>query len=133
MKKACTNLYICTDDGSYGQKGFVTDMLKGLIEAGNKYDEVIAIGPLIMMKFVAKLTKEYNIKTTVSMNPIMVDGTGMCGGCKIIVDGEIKFACVDGPDFDGHAVDFDQAILSNSRYKEQEKEHLCRIGGENHA
>ena len=101
---------IMTDDGSHGTKGLVTDALKELIEAGNKYDEVIAIGPLIMMKFVCKLTKEYNIKTVVSMNPIMIDGTGMCGGCRLTVGGKTKFACVDGPDFDGHLVDFDEAM-----------------------
>lgn len=115
-------LCIMTDDGSYGAKGLVTNALKELIDSGEKYDEVITIGPLIMMKFVSKLTKEYGIKTTVSMNPIMIDGTGMCGGCRLTVGGETKFACVDGPDFDGHLVDFDEAIERSSMYKPFEKE-----------
>ena len=107
-----------TDDGSHGEKGLVTNALAALIEEGNVYDEVITIGPLVMMKFVCKLTKEHNIPTVVSMNPIMIDGTGMCGGCRLTVGGETKFACVDGPDFDGHLVDFDEAIkrtAANSR------------------
>ncbi len=108
---------IVTDDGSYGQKGLVTDVLKNLVECGEKYDEVIAIGPLVMMKFVCLLTKKIGVKTTVSMNPIMIDGTGMCGGCRLTVGGEMKFACVDGPDFDGHLVDFDEAIRRSSIYK----------------
>ena len=109
--RAVSDRYVLmTDDGSYGDKGLVTDALKALIESGEQYDEVIAIGPLIMMKFVCKLTKEYNIKTVVSMNPIMIDGTGMCGGCRLTVGGETKFACVDGPDFDGHLVGFDEAM-----------------------
>lgn len=119
-----------TDDGSHGTKGLVTDALKELIEAGNKYDEVIAIGPLIMMKFVCKLTKEYDIKTVVSMNPIMIDGTGMCGGCRLTVGGETKFACVDGPDFDGHLVDFDEAMERGTMYKEFEtkkREEVCNL------
>lgn len=119
-----------TDDGSHGTKGLVTDALKELIEAGNKYDEVIAIGPLIMMKFVCKLTKEYDIKTVVSMNPIMIDGTGMCGGCRLTVGGETKFACVDGPDFDGHLVDFDEAMERGAMYKEFEtkkREEVCNL------
>ena len=110
-----------TDDGSYGEKGLVTAALEKLINEGNQYDEVIAIGPLAMMKFVCKLTKQYNIKTIVSMNPIMIDGTGMCGGCRITVGGETKFACVDGPDFDGHQVDFDEAMQRGSIYKEFEQ------------
>ncbi|MDR0986296.1 MAG: sulfide/dihydroorotate dehydrogenase-like FAD/NAD-binding protein [Ruminococcus sp.] len=121
---------IMTDDGSYGQKGFVTDALKAIIERGENLDEVIAIGPLIMMKFVAKLAKEYNIKTTVSMNPIMVDGTGMCGCCRITVGGKTKFACVDGPDFDGFEVDFDEAMSRLSEYKVFEgnaKDHVCNL------
>ncbi len=129
MKAVSTNLYICTDDGSYGTKGFVTDKLKELIEAGNKYDEVIAIGPVVMMKFVSKLTEQYGIKTLVSLNPIMIDGTGMCGGCRVTVDGKIKYACVDGPDFDGHKVDFDELIKRNSAYSKQENEHICRLTG----
>ncbi len=122
-----------TDDGSNGNKGLVTDVLRGLIEEGHKYDLVIAIGPLIMMKFVAKLTKEYGIKTLVSMNPVMVDGTGMCGGCRVTVGGKTKFACVDGPDFDGHEVDFDEAMRRQLMYKSEEKkcseDHTCRMEG----
>ena len=129
MKAVSTNLHICTDDGSYGSKGFVTDKLKELIESGNKYDEVIAIGPVIMMKFISKLTELYGIKTIVSLNPIMIDGTGMCGGCRVTVDGKIRYACVDGPDFDGHKVDFDELMKRNSTYKKQEAEHICRLMG----
>ena len=114
-------MMLMTDDGSHGQKGLVTNALKELIEAGNQYDEVIVIGPLIMMKFVRALTKEYGVKTTVSMNPIMIDGTGMCGGCRLTVGGETKFACVDGPDFDGHLVDFDEAMERGSMYKPFER------------
>lgn len=131
LKANCHHLYITTDDGSLGQQGFVTDVLKQLVENGEQYDEVIAIGPLVMMKFVSLLTKEYNIKTTVSLNPIMVDGTGMCGGCRVTVGGKTKYACVDGPDFDGHAVDFDQAMLRQTTYKNQEAtlvEHHCKGG-----
>ena len=123
-------LSIRTDDGSYGEKGLVTDALKALIDSGEEYDEVIAIGPLIMMKFVCKLTKEYGIKTVVSMNPIMIDGTGMCGGCRLTVGGETKFACVDGPDFDGHLVDFDEAMERASMYKDFERhqhEDTCNL------
>lgn len=131
MESASTRLFVCTDDGSYGIKGFVTNVLKELIEAGNKYDEVIAIGPLPMMKFISMLTKEHGIKTIVSMNPVMIDGTGMCGGCRITVGGKIKFACVDGPDFDGHEVDFDEAMKRSAIYKNQETEadkiHRCRL------
>ncbi len=121
---------VMTDDGSNGNKGLVTNALKKLIEDGEKYDEVIAIGPIIMMKFVCKLTKEYNIKTVVSMNPIMIDGTGMCGGCRLTVGGETKFACVDGPDFDGHQVDFDEAMQRADMYKPFERkayEETCRL------
>jgi ferredoxin--NADP+ reductase len=129
--KACSDrLFVCTDDGTYGQKGFVTNVLEGLIKDGADYDCVIAIGPLPMMKFVSKLTKEYNIKTIVSMNPIMIDGTGMCGGCRVTVGGKIKFACVDGPDFDGHEVDFDELMKRNSAYKETETQsmnHYCKL------
>ena len=131
MRAASTHYYITTDDGSYGEKGFVTDKLKSLIEAGNNYDAVIAIGPIPMMKFVSLTTKPYGIKTIVSLNPIMVDGTGMCGGCRVTVGGEIKFACVDGPDFDGHLVDFDELMNRNSIYREREAEttetHMCRM------
>ena len=131
MSAVCDNLYITTDDGSNGNKGFVTDVLKKLIENGEQYDLVIAIGPMPMMKAVCNLTKEYNIKTIVSMNPIMIDGTGMCGGCRIKVGGEMKFACVDGPDFDGHEVDFDEAMERLAMYKKEEKEsmdHACKLG-----
>ena len=122
---------IMTDDGSYGEKGLVTNALKNLIDSGEQYDEVIAIGPIIMMKFVAALTKQYGIKTVVSMNPIMIDGTGMCGCCRVSVGGETKFACVDGPDFDGHLVDFDQLMKRNRAYTAQEqnrsREADCRL------
>ena len=130
MRAACTNLYVMTDDGTYGEKGLVTDKLKELIEReGRKYDAVIAIGPVIMMKFVAATTKPHGIKTIVSLNPIMIDGTGMCGGCRVKVDGEIKFACVDGPDFDGHKVDFDELMKRNSSYREREghDRENCRL------
>ncbi len=130
FKKNSSKLIIMSDDGSVGEKGLVTDALEKLIKSGEKYDEVIAIGPLVMMKFVSKLTKEYNIKTIVSMNPIMIDGTGMCGGCRLTVGGEVKFACVDGPDFDGHLVDFDEAIERASMYKELEthaREESCNL------
>ena len=120
-----------SDDGTWGEKGLVTNALEALIQAGNQYDEVIAIGPLIMMKFVCKLTEKYGIKTTVSMNPIMIDGTGMCGGCRLTVGGVTKFACVDGPDFDGHQVDFDELMARNAAYKEREaqvrQDHACRL------
>lgn len=126
-------VFVTTDDGSNGNKGFVTDVLKNLIEEGNQYDLVIAIGPLIMMKVVCDLTKKYGIKTIVSMNPVMIDGTGMCGGCRVTVGGETKFACVDGPDFDGHLIDFDEAMRRQRMYKEHEKlseeKHECRMGG----
>ena len=132
-KKVCDKLIVATDDGSNGTKGFVTDILKSLIEDGNNYDLVIAIGPLVMMKFVSLLTKTYNIKTIVSMNPVMIDGTGMCGGCRIKVNGQTKFACVDGPDFDGHEVDFDSAMKRQQMYKSYEQKsvenHRCRMEG----
>ena len=131
FKAACTNFYLTTDDGTYGEKGFVTDKLKSLIEAGNQYDLVIAIGPVPMMKFVCKTTEPFGIKTLVSLNPIMVDGTGMCGGCRVTVGGQVKFACVDGPDFDGHQVDFDELMNRNTIYREQEaaakEQHECRM------
>lgn len=123
-------LMMMTDDGSHGTKGLVTNALKELIDSGERYDEVIVIGPLIMMKFVCALTKEYDIKTSVSMNPIMIDGTGMCGGCRLTVGGETKFACVDGPDFDGHLVDFDEALERGSMYKPFERhahEETCNL------
>ncbi len=121
MEKVCENLIIMTDDGSNGRKGLVTDALKQNIENGANYDLVIAIGPPIMMKFVCLLTKQYGIKTIVSMNPIMIDGTGMCGGCRVTVDNKIKFACIDGPDFDGHLVDFDELIKRNRTYTDMEQ------------
>lgn len=121
FRKASSQLFIMSDDGSVGEKGLVTDALKKLIEEGNQYDEVIAIGPLVMMKFVSLLTKEYGIKTVVSMNPVMIDGTGMCGGCRLTVGGKTKFACVDGPEFDGHLVDFDEAIDRASMYRDFER------------
>jgi len=137
LKKISSRTFITTDDGSNGNKGFVTDVLKKLIEDGNKYDVAIAIGPLVMMRAVANATREYGIKTIVSMNPVMVDGTGMCGGCRVTVGGETKFACVDGPDFDGHKVDFDEAIRRSLMYKDMEneamKKHTCRLGGEQNA
>ncbi len=122
MKAASDNLILTTDDGSNGNKGFVTDALRHNIENGADYDLVIAIGPLVMMRAVCNLTKEYNIKTIISMNPIMIDGTGMCGGCRLTVGGKTKFACVDGPDFDGHEVDFDEAIKRSRTYSDMEKE-----------
>ena len=128
--KACGNLVVVTDDGSNGNKGLVTDALRRLIEEGADYDLVIAIGPPIMMKFVCLLTKEYGIKTVVSMNPIMIDGTGMCGGCRVSVGGETKFACVDGPDFDGHEVDFDLLMRRNNGYRAEEtaaREKTCNL------
>lgn len=128
LAAASTRLYITTDDGSYGEAGFVTDKLRALLEAGNEYDLAIAIGPVPMMKFVSLLTREYNLRTLVSLNPIMVDGTGMCGGCRVLVGGETRFACVDGPEFDGHQVDFDDLMLRNRSYLEQEQEdHTCRL------
>ena len=130
FKKSSDKLIVCTDDGSYGRKGLVTEALKELIEEGNQYDEVFAIGPMVMMKFVSKTTEPYGVPTTVSMSPIMIDGTGMCGGCRLSVGGEMKFACVDGPDFDGHKVDWDLAVKRNQMYMEFEKhkhEETCNL------
>lgn len=130
FKAASDKLFIMTDDGSYGEKGVVTAPLQKLIESGENYDEVITIGPLIMMKFVVMTTKPHNVKTIVSMNPIMIDGTGMCGGCRLTVGGKTKFACVDGPDFDGFEVDFDEAMSRGSMYRcfEQEaREKTCNL------
>ncbi len=128
---ACDNFYMMTDDGSYGEQGFVTVKLQELLEAGTEYDEVIAIGPVPMMKFVAATTKPFGVKTVVSLNPIMIDGTGMCGGCRVTVGGETKFACVDGPEFDGHQVDFAELMSRNSVYADREREttqtHMCRF------
>ena len=120
-----------TDDGSYGEHGFVPVKLQQLLESGIQYDEVLAIGPIPMMKFVSKTTEPFGVKTVVSLNPIMVDGTGMCGGCRVTVGGEVKFACVDGPDFDGHKVDYDELMSRNSVYRDREAEerktHICRL------
>lgn len=130
FEKASAKCVKMSDDGSWGEKGLVTDALRSLIEEGNEYDEVICIGPLMMMKFVCLLTKEFGIKTIVSMNPIMVDGTGMCGGCRLTVGGKVKFACVDGPEFDGHEVDFDEAIKRSGTYKgfeKGEREKACNL------
>ncbi|MBR5535147.1 MAG: sulfide/dihydroorotate dehydrogenase-like FAD/NAD-binding protein [Clostridia bacterium] len=130
FEKASARCVKMSDDGSWGEKGLVTDALRKLIEEGNEYDEVICIGPLMMMKFVSAVTKEYGIKTIVSMNPVMVDGTGMCGGCRLTVGGKVKFACVDGPEFDGHEVDFDEAIKRSGTYKGFEKierEKTCNL------
>ena len=127
---ASSKFEIMTDDGSAGEKGLVTDALKKLIESGEKYDRVITIGPLIMMKFVCQLTKEYNVPTVASMNPVMIDGTGMCGGCRLTVGGETKFACVDGPEFDGHLIDFDQAMARSASYRTFERkahENTCNL------
>jgi ferredoxin--NADP+ reductase len=130
FKAVSDEMFLMTDDGTAGEKGLVTEALQRLIDAGNVYDEVIAIGPLPMMKFVSLLTKKYGIKTTVSMNPIMIDGTGMCGGCRLTVGGKTKFACVDGPDFDGHEVDFDEAMSRSGMYREFERhayEETCNL------
>lgn len=133
MNAVSDKLIITTDDGSNGLQGFVTDRLREELESGEKYDEVIAIGPLVMMRAVCNLTKEFGIPTTVSMNPVMIDGTGMCGGCRVIVGGETKFACVDGPDFDGHKIDWDAAIKRQQMFKAYEKrsceEGKCRLTG----
>ena len=129
FEKFCDNVYIMTDDGSLGEQGVVTKKLQELLDAGVKYDHAIAIGPLIMMKFVVALTKkpEYNLPTAVSLNPIMIDGTSMCGGCRVTVGGETKFACVDGPDFDGFEVDFDQCMKRQTFFKEEEHECMMKL------
>ena len=127
MKAVAGNLYITTDDGSYGRSGMVTKVIHDLVEEGKQYDVCIAIGPMIMMKFVCKLTKELNLPTVVSLNPIMVDGTGMCGACRVLVGGEVKFACVDGPEFDGHLVDFDNAMKRQQQYKTEEGRAMLRL------
>ena len=131
FKEASTNLYLMTDDGSYGEKGFGTVKLQQLLESGIQYDEVLAIGPVPMMKFVCKTTEPFGVHTMVSLNPIMVDGTGMCGGCRVTVGGETKFACVDGPEFDGHQVDFAELMSRNVTYRDREAEvaegHVCRM------
>jgi ferredoxin--NADP+ reductase len=131
FKAAADNLYLMTDDGSYGEQGFVTVKLQQLLESGRQYDEVLAIGPIPMMKFVCKTTEPFGVHTSVSLNPVMVDGTGMCGGCRVTVGGEVKFACVDGPEFDGHKVDFAELMSRNSTYRSREAEvketHTCRM------
>ncbi len=131
LRKYATKLIICTDDGSYGRKGFVSDALKEILDSGDKPDLVIAIGPLIMMRVIADLTKPYGVHTVVSLNPIMVDGTGMCGGCRVTVGGEVKFTCVDGPEFDAHKVDFNELLMRQRYYLEEEKtskeKHVCRL------
>ncbi|MGQ9609526.1 MAG: sulfide/dihydroorotate dehydrogenase-like FAD/NAD-binding protein [bacterium] len=131
LRKYATKLIVCTDDGSYGRKGFVSDALKEILDSGEKPDLVIAIGPLIMMRVIADLTKPYGVHTIVSLNPIMVDGTGMCGGCRVTVGGEVKFTCVDGPEFDAHKVDFNELLMRQRYYLEEEKlskeKHICRL------
>jgi len=133
MRAKSTRLFITTDDGTYGMKGFVTEALKKLLDEGNIYDVIVAIGPPVMMRAVCEITKPYGIKTLVSLNPIMIDGTGMCGCCRVSVGGETKFACIDGPDFDGHEVDFDQLMKRNAMYRNQEKvsldNHVCKLTG----
>ena len=135
IKNEVGNLYITTDDGSYGMKGLVTDKINDLVNIKNKeYDLVVAIGPMVMMKFVARLTKKLNIPTVVSLNPIMLDGTGMCGACRVTVGGKVKFACVDGPEFDAHKIDFDEAMKRQSIYKTEEgKKYLKSIEGKTHS
>lgn len=131
FREFCDNVYIATDDGSLGTKGFVTNVLQDLLDKGEKYDECITIGPLIMMKNTVRVTKPINLPTMVSLNPIMIDGTGMCGGCRVTIDGETKFACVDGPDFDGFKVNFDECMERQGFYKDKEKamnDHACKIG-----
>ena len=131
LQNASKNLIVMTDDGSNGKKGFVTDALREQLEAGAKYEHVVAIGPMPMMRAVCEMTRPYGIHTVVSMNPIMIDGTGMCGGCRLTVGGETKFACVDGPEFDGHLVDFDEAMKRSRMYSAEEKlskeKHICRM------
>lgn len=127
MEAVAGNLYVTTDDGSYGRSGMVTQTIKDLVEEGKQYDVCVAIGPMIMMKFVCLLTKELNIPTVVSLNPIMVDGTGMCGACRVTVGGKVKFACVDGPEFDGHAVNFDEAMRRQTMYKTKEGRDLLKV------
>lgn len=130
MKAVCENLFICTDDGSYGQKGLVTDVMKSLYEKGERYDQSVAIGPMIMMKFASLTAKSLDLPIIVSLNTLMVDGTGMCGACRVTVGGKTKFACVDGPEFDGALVDFDEAMRRQGMYKniESEADHKCKIG-----
>lgn len=130
MSAVCDNLHICTDDGSYGKKGMVTDMLKDLMAAGNKYDQAVSIGPMIMMKFVTLTARQFDLPLIVSLNTLMVDGTGMCGACRVTIGGKTKFACVDGPEFDAYLVDFDEAMRRQGMYRSEEVEadHKCKIG-----
>lgn len=130
MKQVCDHLYVCTDDGSYGFKGLVTDQMKALLDAGTPYDHAVAIGPMIMMKFVTLAAKPYHLPLMVSLNTLMVDGTGMCGACRVSIGGKTKFACVDGPEFDAYQVDFDEAMRRQGQFKNQEQEadHTCKIG-----
>ena len=132
FKAGTDRLFLTTDDGSYGEKGFTTDKLKELIEAGNEYDEIVAVGPPVMMKFVCKIAEEYGIPSVASLTAYMIDGTGMCGGCRCVIGGENRFVCVEGPEFDGSLVDWDELIRRNSFYKDQEQEdakHICRLTG----
>ena len=129
FRAAAKDLRIATDDGSYGVKGFVTDVLREILEKGEA-DCVMAVGPMPMMRAVSDLTRAYGVKTVVSMNPLMVDGTGMCGCCRVTVGGKTRYACVDGPEFDGHEIDWSEAMTRLTAYKQQEKEHLCRLTGE---
>ena len=130
FRAAAKNLYLTTDDGSYVRKGFVTDVLKELLDSGKNYDCVFAVGPMPMMRAVAEMTRPYGIKTIVSMNTIMVDGTGMCGGCRLTVGGETKYACVHGPEFDGHLIDWNEAINRGKVYRSEERRHVCMLTGE---
>lgn len=130
FRRHARDFYPVTDDGSNGRKGFVTDIVRELLESGKEYDVALAVGPLPMMRAVCDLTREFSLPTVVSMNPVMVDGTGMCGCCRLTVGGEVKYACIDGPEFDGHKVDFDEAMQRLRTYKAQEEEHMCRLRGE---
>lgn len=130
FRRHARDFYPVTDDGSNGRKGFVTDIVRELLESGKDYDVALAVGPLPMMRAVCDLTREFSLPTVVSMNPVMVDGTGMCGCCRLTVGGEVKYACIDGPEFDGHKVDFDEAMQRLRTYKAQEEEHMCRLRGE---
>jgi len=132
MRRVCDNYYLMTDDGTAGEKGFTTTKLKELLEKSSDYDMIIAIGPIIMMKLIVETARPFGVPCTVSLNPIMIDGTGMCGCCRVTVDGKMRFACVEGPEFDGYAVDFDELIMRNSVYKEREahdREHICKLTG----
>jgi ferredoxin--NADP+ reductase len=132
MRRVCDNYYLMTDDGTAGEKGFTTTKLKELLEKSSDYDRIIAIGPIIMMKLIVETARPFGVPCTVSLNPIMIDGTGMCGCCRVTVDGKMRFACVEGPEFDGNSVDFDELIMRNSVYKEREahdREHVCRLTG----